>query len=791
MMLTTASLVGDWIQGGLYKLLLLLDSLVYTLISWFYQVFNVLASCQLFTSDIYEGLAQRIYIIVGIVTLFMLSYQLLLLVINPDESKNFGDGKKIVINVVTSLAMILLVPTAFDVMFRFQNAVIQSDTLSELILSNVDDDSMINCNNSDSSLGCYGNKMAVDTFQAFFYPTNASVDDIEAGTSASQISAEYGDGTITLDEAYDIATTEGSFSVFSAFSDNVVDGEISYTWLISTIMGGIMAYILFVYCLDLGLRAIKLAFYEIIAPLPIIVRVIPSQTKIFSSWVKATLSTYAEVFIRIAVLYFAVFAFTYVPSIMASAFNQYTDNTVIFLLVKAILILGIIIFIRKFPELLSEITGIKSGNFSASFMDRIKEAAFIPAAAGALVTSRGNPFAAIRAGRAAWRDKDLRSIGAEARRRAEYKELRKQGMKPWEIYKYRKQKQLREMLGFDSPYEAEMRKIENETETFQNSTRSKIVLLRDENGKELLAIDSGKAIQIDNATIEKLEAEKLENVQKMNDDKNEIASLQKSADYGKLVASIAGNVKDEAEKKIDEKGSKETYTLYRKQRVVDPQTGSVTWVDDTSDPFFTGTFQQISDRIDKMTDEERAKYNLAEIRSKMIENFIASQSKVPSLVSKELESGFQTIINNGGYSCKVYKKDAAGNVMRDANGSAIVESREYVVEKNANGEYEAYFIDGSNNKIYVTDDSGRKKSGYDLADALKNLSKESGNILALEMQEIQQKKIDPREKQNSDIDTVLKTVKDLKEAKKNSQKMQTLKKADGYIASSKPPEKKK
>ena len=77
-----------------------------------------------------------------------------------------------------------------------------------------------------------------------------------------------------------------------------------------------MAYIILVYCLDLGLRAVKLAFYEIIAPLPIIVRVIPSLSKVFSSWIKATLSTYAEVFIRIAVLYFAIFAFSYVPSIM-------------------------------------------------------------------------------------------------------------------------------------------------------------------------------------------------------------------------------------------------------------------------------------------------------------------------------------------------------------------------------------------------------------------------------------------------------------------------------------------
>lgn len=785
------SAILDAIERGFYWLLLTLDSLVYTLISWFYQVFNVLASCQLFTSEIYEGLAQRIYIIIGIVTLFMLSYQLLLLVINPDEQKNFGDGKKVVINVVTSLAMIILVPTAFDVMFRFQNAVIQSDTLGELILSNVDDDPMINCNGPDSNLGCYGNKMAVDTFQAFFYPANASISDIEDGTSASQISAEYGDGTITLDEAYDIATTDGTFSVFSSFAGNVVDGEISYTFIISTIMGGIMAYILFVYCLDLGLRAIKLAFYEIIAPLPIIVRVIPSQTKMFSSWTKATLSTYAEVFIRIAILYFAVFAFTYVPSIMSGIFqgSAYGENPVIYFLVRAILILGIIIFIRRFPELLSEITGIKSSNFSANFMDRVRELAFIPAAVGGAIVGR-TPAAAFRAARAAWRDKDLRSIGAEANRRAEYDDLRNRGMSRWEIYKYRKQKWLRGALGYDSPYEKEIREIDYRPEEVENKSRIQLKYT-DANGKEY-TIDPNTTITIDNATIERFEAQKLENVENMSVAKDEIGNLKNQMDFGKRVASIASDIKGEAESKIDEAGSDRLATIEIPYRNVE----KVKRYDDKLEKDveeeivtegvtrFTGTYKQIEERIGKMSDLERANYDLVQIRKDMIEQFIQEELAKSSKIKGILDQGFQTIKDKG-FTYEV----ATGKL--DKDGNPIFETKQINLEINQNGDYVAYQDDGKGNKTYLKGADGQDLTGYALADQLKKIANESNNNIALELQTIQNEVVDPLEAQNAGLDALIRQSKEKKESEKSSPRMQTLKKADGYIASNKPPEKKK
>ena len=152
------------------------------------------------------------------------------------------------------------------------------------------------------------------------------------------------------------------------------------------------------------------------------------------------------------------------------------------------------------------------------------------------------------------------------------------------------------------------------------------------------------------------------------------------------------------------------------------------------------------------------------------------------MVKNELETGFETIINNGGWTYK----------FKDEHGKVI--SRKIEIEKGEKG-YIAYYMNedaqGNKTKIYVEDDNHEKLTGYELADYLKGLSKASNNIIGLEVQHIQQTEVDPLEAQNEGLEALIRQSKEKKEARKNSSKMQTLKKADGYIASSKPKESKK
>ena len=61
----------------LYKLLLTIDGVIYNIIAWIYDIFNFLAGVNLFKESDYMTIVQRLYVILGMVMLFVLAYSLL------------------------------------------------------------------------------------------------------------------------------------------------------------------------------------------------------------------------------------------------------------------------------------------------------------------------------------------------------------------------------------------------------------------------------------------------------------------------------------------------------------------------------------------------------------------------------------------------------------------------------------------------------------------------------------------------------------------------------------------
>ena len=498
------SFIGNSAQEFIVGLFLLIDSLVYNIISWLYQIFLVLASFRLFESSMYESVTNSIMAIIGVVALFIIAYELLKNMINIDASKGGSVIKKIIINLVTSMLMIVLVPTMFSFMYDVQNSILNSNVLGKLLLPTYNSQEFNNALNeygiSDSSnisetdfnyysLKHYGNSTAIQLFQAFFYPTNANIetfskaaDDIKTegegtgnlvdilkwGSCIAVFATSVGttvltgligspslgaasaycvtvfavdaigdslvdilDSKYSLANAYNYASVSGDFSIFQPFAKNIINREITYHYFLSNIVGVVVCYILAVYCIDLALRSVKLAFYQIIAPLPIFMRIMPKQEKVFDNWWKAVLSTYFEVFIRMFILYLGVFLISYLPNIMGNIFasgsTPYTENIIIYLLVRVIIILGVFIFIKQMPSIIENVTGIKSGKFSLNIIDHLKEAAWAPAAVGGLIASKGNPMAMLRAGSSSWKNNNLQSIGAEVSRRRNLEEARRNG----------------------------------------------------------------------------------------------------------------------------------------------------------------------------------------------------------------------------------------------------------------------------------------------------------------------------------------------------------------------------
>ena len=370
-------------MANLYNLLLMLDGAIYNLIDYLYDIFDFLTRINIFSQDTYNDIVSRIYIILGVFMLFVLAYSLLRAIINPDDfAKGENSFPNLIKNVVISLVIIVLLPTVFSVAFNIQNSILNNDTIPRLVLGN---DYATNTDVYDADAG---RTMAYYTFMAFFHENEDWCGDPEVngtgtvltvgeeGTCADEIlgnGALFVQNGLPLSEIRAGILREDSFSNFSEFGEAVEEGQINYMFIISTFGGIFILYVLLNFCFDMALRVIKLAFYQIIAPIPVICRILPggNMKDVFSNWTKQVISIFFEVFIRIGIMNLGVFLITTIvknfngiPGLSRLTFTQE-------LIVQALLIMGVVTFIRQAPDLLSKLLKLDTGGMKLGLMDKL------------------------------------------------------------------------------------------------------------------------------------------------------------------------------------------------------------------------------------------------------------------------------------------------------------------------------------------------------------------------------------------------------------------------------------
>ena len=116
------------------------------------------------------------------------------------------------------------------------------------------------------------------------------------------------------------------------------------------IFGGLTALIisivLILYTIDVAIRALKLAILRLIAPIPIISHMSISAKEgkgedAFSCWIRSLTSTYLELFIRLAIMYFAVYL---VNDIISNGMFINTGTGFVGVLSFIFIVIGIFIF---------------------------------------------------------------------------------------------------------------------------------------------------------------------------------------------------------------------------------------------------------------------------------------------------------------------------------------------------------------------------------------------------------------------------------------------------------------
>ena len=313
----------------------------------------------------------------------------------------------------------------FGFLYQFQDSVVKDNILGKLILGSraeynkETEDGSMNAGGEIDNMADVGGVMAATVAKAFISPTILSSADEDSIGSLNDVdmnsnSSGDSDSDVVSDAVSDVIsggmaiaggenekvdpstvfacadTTAFNYYMNSnASADGILyylnetcdsaDGEVyvfNYTILGGLACSILMTIIILGFTIDVAVRAIKLAVLRLIAPVPIISYISPGSEKdgAFGNWVKTLISTYLDLFIRLAIIYFGAYLILLISrSFSGGGFNiiQTDYGFVINTLATIFIIIGVLIFMKQAPKFLKDMLGLKGtpmGNAGISGM---------------------------------------------------------------------------------------------------------------------------------------------------------------------------------------------------------------------------------------------------------------------------------------------------------------------------------------------------------------------------------------------------------------------------------------
>lgn len=324
-----------------------LCSLIYGFIVVLFNLFTSMTQLDILEQSTINGIYQRITMIMTIVMVFYITFEFVKYVVSPDTiiDKEKGAGN-IVKRIIISILLIAFIPNIFSIAMELQDKILKTNVISKVIFGQEDFD-----------YKTAGSNFAGDTFAAFY-----RVDCDEDCTESDREEAQK-----RVDDVIDTFKKDmGLYAITKGIAFDNIDGDIQFDGLLAVLFGGFTLYILFLYCMDLGIRYIKLIFLQIIAPIAAISYILPQKDGMLQKWSKQTLTTYVDVFIRIAILYFMLLIVS-ILSTNLDFFEMTASGQQINIFMHILIIMGLLIFVNKAPKLIEELLPFKSGEASIGF----------------------------------------------------------------------------------------------------------------------------------------------------------------------------------------------------------------------------------------------------------------------------------------------------------------------------------------------------------------------------------------------------------------------------------------
>lgn len=384
-----------------------LDRPAYWLLGLVYELFFNVASADLFSNDTIMKFYGRVQIILGVFMMFQLAMTILKGIVSPDTfiSKDKGVGN-LITRIATALILItLLMPISipspkneyeiqinnngllFGTLYSLQHRILANNTLGRLVLGTNDDNSFVATQGSNDTELKKSARIFTSTILKGFYRINLVPEDQRDTTYLnngddpaiynanrvckdidSEVLAAYTRIDADPGEIISLVNATCDSDVKPGFLNNLQTGfqkligttkyVFAYMPVISTIVAVVFVFILLSFTIDVSVRAVKLAVLRLIAPIPIISYMDPKGGKdsAFSSWVKALSSTYLDIFIRLAVVYFVIFL---IQDMIINGIVIDVGTGVLGVISHIVIWIGLFIFAKQAPKFIKQVLGMK------------------------------------------------------------------------------------------------------------------------------------------------------------------------------------------------------------------------------------------------------------------------------------------------------------------------------------------------------------------------------------------------------------------------------------------------
>lgn len=340
------------------------DESIYFLLYNVFRLFFNITRLNLVDGKIVFDIFSRVQLIIGIFMLFQLTMTVIKGIVNPNsfmDSKSGGAGNIIMRIIIALILLSLLVPlnipspkneyekqinnngVLFGTLYSLQYRVLNKDVFGRLILGE----------NAGDYTGNQPDNMKLDEFadsfvgrilKIFYQPSKNE----QGEYLCSDIVEQYENGPSIL----------APIGYYKASCNNQY--AIDMVPFISTIAGSILVVLLFMMTFNVAKRVFQLAALQLVAPIPIISYMDPKGSKdgAFNSWLKLLMSTYLELFIQLAVIYFS---FSVIGSFIRNfeISSNGSGSTMVWNWTLIIMSIALFVFAKDAPKFFKQMLGIK------------------------------------------------------------------------------------------------------------------------------------------------------------------------------------------------------------------------------------------------------------------------------------------------------------------------------------------------------------------------------------------------------------------------------------------------